>query len=190
MAGLIFFLCVMTECVLMIAGPANKHTYNDNSSGVVTLLETALSLPPQLQDKVCFVFFDNEELGLLGSALFKRRRRKTMSDKLLINFDCVSDGDHILILPSKAVRKRPELMDLLRRSFVSQGNKTITVCQKSLLYPSDQANFNLGVGVAAFKKAPVIGLYTDRIHTPRDIVFDEANIQLLRDSAQRLVEIL
>ena len=189
-AGLVFLLCVITETVLMMAGPANKHTYNDNSSGVVTLLETALSLPPQLRDKVCFVFFDNEELGLLGSSLFHRRYRKIMRDKPLLNFDCVSDGDHILILPSKAVRKQEELMQLLQRSFVSQDSKTVTVCKKSLLYPSDQTNFNFGIGAAAFKKAPVLGLYMDRIHTPRDTVFDEENIQLLCHSAQRLAELL
>lgn len=55
-------------------------------------------------------------------------------------------------------------------------------------YPSDQQHFPVSVGVAALKKAPVLGYYMDRIHTPRDTVFDERNIELLRDGAVKLVD--
>ena len=44
--------------LLMMFGPANRHNSNDNTSGVVTVLETARSLPENLRDKVCFVLFD------------------------------------------------------------------------------------------------------------------------------------
>ena len=46
-------------------------------------------------------------------------------------------------------------------------------------YPSDQAAFKKTVAVAALKKAPVIGLYMDKIHTPKDTAFDERNIDAL-----------
>ena len=39
----------------MMDGKANRHTANDNTSGVVTLLETALHLPQELRGEVCFV---------------------------------------------------------------------------------------------------------------------------------------
>ena len=42
------------------------------------------------------------------------------------------------------------------------------------------------MGIAALKKAPVIGYYMDRIHTRRDTVLEEKNIQLLRDGAVAL----
>ena len=36
----------------MMAGPANKHTANDNTSGVITLTEIMQSVPKELRDSV------------------------------------------------------------------------------------------------------------------------------------------
>ena len=80
-------------CWWMLDGKANKHTVNDNTSGVLTLMEIALALPEENRDRVCFVFFDNEEKGLFGSSDFARQHKAVKRDKLLLNFDCVSDGD-------------------------------------------------------------------------------------------------
>ena len=44
--------------------------------------------------------------------------------------------------------------------------------------------------MAAFRRAPILGLYISRIHTPRDTVFDERNIRLLTDSSLRLISSL
>ena len=52
---------------LMMAGPPNKHTANDNTSGIITLCELYTSLTEEEKKKVAIVFFDNEENGLLGS---------------------------------------------------------------------------------------------------------------------------
>ena len=50
---------------LMIFGPANKHNANDNTSGVVTVLEIMRTLQENQRHKVCFVLFDLEEAGLV-----------------------------------------------------------------------------------------------------------------------------
>ena len=68
----------------MFDGKANRHTANDNTSGVVTLLEIALSVPEELRNGVCFVWFDNEERGLLAPnplprAIRRRGRRPSRS---------------------------------------------------------------------------------------------------------------
>ena len=47
----------------LLFGPANRHTANDNTSGVVTVLEIMESLPDNLKDRVAFVLFDLEEAG-------------------------------------------------------------------------------------------------------------------------------
>ena len=44
-ASLIWLLCLYALLALMLVGPANKHNANDNTSGVVTVLEIAKSLP-------------------------------------------------------------------------------------------------------------------------------------------------
>lgn len=165
----------------MMAGKANKTNVNDNTSGVITLLETALSLPEEARARVAFVFFDNEEKGLLGSAGFCKAHKKEIKDTLLLNFDCVGDGDHILFFPSKTLRKDSAALDRLKTAFPSIGEKSVLVCSSGWsVYPSDQKHFPRGVGVAALHKAPLVGYWLGRIHTRRDIVLDEDNITLLR----------
>lgn len=172
----------------LLDGPANKHTANDNTSGVLTLLETALALPADQRDKVCFVFFDNEEKGLFGSSAFAAKHRGAKKNAPMINFDCVSDGDFIHLFPNKREKKDSELWKLLRHAFTESGEKTVTVMQG--IYPSDQRAFARGVGVCALKKNRILGYYMDRIHTARDTVLDERNIALLRDGAMRFVSLL
>ena len=47
------------------------------------------------------------------------------------------------------------------------------------IYPSDQMMFPYGVGICALKKSKV-GLYVDKIHTSRDTILEETNVNLLR----------
>lgn len=168
----------------LLDGPANKHTANDNTSGVITLLETAFSLPVEQRDKVCFVFFDNEEKGLFGSSAFVGKHKSAKKNTPTINFDCVSDGDHIHLFPNKREKKDQETWQLLRKAFSAEDCKSVTIATG--FYPSDQRGFRRGVGVCALKKNRFFGYYMDRIHTSKDTVLDERNILLLRDGALRL----
>lgn len=70
-------------------------------AGYTPLVETALAMPEEDWDKVCFVFFDNEEKGLFGSSFFAKAHPQMKREKLLINFDCVSDGDYIQFFPPR-----------------------------------------------------------------------------------------
>ena len=173
----------------MFAGPANKHTANDNTSGVITLCELLQVLTPEERKNAAFVFFDHEETGLIGSALFRRKYKTILKDKLLINFDCVSDGDNILIIASKAARYA--YGDLLKEVFTPTQEKSIlfTNAEKTY-YPSDQLGFKTSVAVAALKKKRLIGYYMDRIHTKNDTVFDQANIKLICDSIHKLLKVI
>lgn len=168
-------------------GKANRHTANDNTSGVVTLLETALALPPEHRERVCFVFFDNEEKGLFGSAAFTKAHKKAKREALNINFDCVSDGDFIQFYPGGAMKgKTPETLDRIEAAFQGRSGKAVEVVRGFGFYPSDNKAFKRGVGVCALKHKRIVGYYMDRIHTSRDTVLEEENIALLRDGALRL----
>ena len=79
-------------------------------------------------------------------------------------------------------------MEALRRSFLPAGEKSVEVVTGFGFYPSDQAAFAHGVGVCALKKSKIFGWYMDRIHTRRDTVLDEGNIDLLRAGAVRLLQ--
>jgi len=186
--GLVMYGLLIFFVWWMLDGKANRHTANDNTSGVLTLVETALALPEELRDRVCFVFFDNEEKGLFGSSAFARRHKAVRKEKLVVNFDCVSDGDYLQLYPSRAVTGDASAMEALERAFQGRGEKVAEVYRGFAFYPSDQAQFKMGVGVCALKKKPILGYYMDRIHTGRDTVLEEENILLLRDGALRLAE--
>lgn len=176
--GLLFFLVFF---VIFYAGPANKHTANDNTSGVVTLLEIMEKMPEDRRENAAFIFFDLEESGLFGSAGYSSKHKNEKKDKLIVNFDCVSDGNHILfVLRKGAVKDRA----LLEKYFGSNEDFDVEILDKGVFYPSDQANFNRGVGVAALKYSKKLNtLYMDRIHTSKDVIFDEKNIEFLSDGA-------
>jgi len=172
---------------LLLAGPANKHTANDNTSGVITLLEIYHALPEEQRRQVCFVFFDNEEIGVIGSGQFRRKYKKVIKDKLLINFDCVSDGDTFLLGISKAANQKYHVP--IARAFTSTEDKAVLLENlKKVYYPSDQAGFPMAIAVAALKYKKPFGYYMDRIHTKRDTVFEEANIAYLSERTMQLID--
>jgi len=171
----------------LMFGPANKRTANDNTSGVVTLVEMALMLPEELRSKACFVFFDNEEKGLFGSAAFAKTHKTAKNRTLLLNFDCVGDGDSLQLFPAPGLKKDAAALQRLEAAFTGDGDKTVEVVRGFGFYPSDQRHFRLGVGVCALKKSRVFGYYMDKIHTGKDTVLDSENVRILRDGAVRLV---
>lgn len=184
----ISYFALIGLLILLLAGPANRHTANDNTSGVTLLVDILCALPEEKRDSVALVFFDLEEVGLIGSASFAGKHKRAMKDRLLVNFDCVSDGGHILFALRRSARK---FAPALEKAFVSDGSLTVEVTSKGVFYPSDQMNFPRGVGVAALKRAKLFGvLYMDRIHTPRDTVYREENIAFLAAGAVRLPELL
>lgn len=168
-------------------GKANRHTANDNTSGVLTLLETALALPSEHRERVCFVFFDNEEKGMFGSAAFARKHKQVKKHTTVLNFDCVSDGNSIQFFPQDKLKKDEPALQRIEAAFLPSGGKDVQVVRGFSMYPSDNANFKRGAGVCALKHKKVIGYYMDRIHTNKDTVLDEANIALLKDGALRYI---
>ena len=173
---------------LMLLGPANKHNANDNTSGVVTVLESARALPENLRDQVCFVLFDLEEAGLIGSASYAKTHKKQVKDQIILNCDCVGDGDELMMFPTKKVKKNEKMMADLRRICTNTDAKSLALREKGFAYyPSDQKNFTMGVGIAAFRRSKWAGLYCDKIHTRKDTILDENNVSFLRD---RLIELV
>lgn len=174
--------------LMMMFGPANKNNANDNTSGVVTVLEIARTLPELHREKVCFVLFDLEEAGLIGSASYRKAHKKTVENQVVLNMDCVGDGDHIIFFPTKKAKKNSDLMRDVKRIGGWFGQKHIQVKDKGFYtYPSDQKNFPVGFGIAAFKKRKGVGYYCDRIHTKWDTNLDETNVNILRAALSTII---
>ncbi|MBR6708543.1 MAG: M28 family peptidase [Clostridia bacterium] len=172
---------------LMVAGPANKHTANDNTSGVTLLIDMMRELPAEHRDDVAFVFFDLEEMGLVGSSSFARAHKDEMKDRLLVNFDCVSDGENILFVLRQGAKA---FRTAIETAFAETDGFKVEVADKGVFYPSDQAKFPCGIGVAALRSTKGGLLYMNRIHTNRDIIYREENIEFLKNGAIELLNLI
>lgn len=169
-------------------GPANKNNWNDNTSGVVTLLETARTMPQNRRSKVAFILFDQEEKGLVGSKAYRNAHKAQTEGQTILNLDCVGDGDEIRIFPTKKLKEDAAAMAWLSTVCGASGAKNIALKEKGIsFYPSDQKNFPHAVAIAAFQKKRFVGLYHGRIHTGRDTVLDRTNVNILRAALTTLI---
>ena len=172
---------------LLLDGPANKNTANDNTSGVTTVLDIMEKLPQDQREKAAFVLFDLEEAGLFGSSAFASKHKSVKKNTLVLNFDCVSDGDTILFALKRTTKKYAEQLE---QAFVPNPDMNVEITAKAF-YPSDNASFKGGIGVAALKRSRFLGtLYMDRIHTNKDVIYREENIQFLTNGAIKLTQML
>ena len=187
-ASQVWAIALYAIIALMLIGPANKNNANDNTSGVVTVLEIARSLPESYRDQVCFVLFDLEEAGLIGSAAYQKAHKKYTSNQLVLNLDCVGDGNEIVMFPTKKLLQKNEKLDELRRITGTWGERSIAIREKGFaFYPSDQKNFPYGVGIAALRRSSWAGLYCGKIHTKKDTVLEETNVNILRAAIVSLI---
>ena len=181
------YVLLILFTMLLLKGPANKHTANDNTSGVTLLIDVMTDMPDELRAKAAYIFFDLEEMGTLGSKGYAMRHKTLAKQITVVNFDCVSDGKNILFVVKK---KATDFADKLAAAFKSNETYTVDITTKGAFYPSDQRNFERGIGVSALNKTEGGLLYMNKIHTKRDTVYDEANIEFLKDGAIELVSIL
>lgn len=179
---LLFSLLLVVECAWMLFGSANQNNANDNTSGVVTLLSIASRLPLTKRDEVCFILFDLEEAGMIGSSNHASIYKEVIKGQIVFNLDCVGAGDNIVFFPTNKLRKDEGRMKWLSQCNGFLGNKSITLRDNGFsYYPSDQMCFPLGVGIAALKEAKNGWLYCDKIHTSHDTVLDEYNVEIISE---------
>lgn len=181
------FLPILIFLYLIRNGPANVNNANDNTSGVVTLLEIARSLPEAHRKKVGFILFDLEEKGLKGSGAYRKAHKEATEKQLVLNLDCVGDGDHILFLANKKARLDAKLMHRFKYLGGWFGKKQISVIDNGYCrYNSDHRNFPLAVGVGAFHQKRKTYIL-DKIHTKHDTNLDVTNVNLLRAALITLI---
>jgi hypothetical protein len=185
----VFNLSLLAICTQMMFGYRNPNNANDNTSGVLSLIKILEEIPRSKREKVCVVFFDNEEKGLIGSSFFAEKHKEAQG-KLLLNMDCVGDGDHIVMLYKK--KAKCEQLDRISEIFKANApSYDITLIYdkvKPLMFASDQTHFDKGVAIGAIKKSKIGILYTGRIHTPFDTICDMKNIEFLTKSIAQYVE--
>jgi len=168
---------------LMLAGQANRHTANDNTSGVLLVLLAMRRMKDR--PDIAYVLFDNEEKGLFGSQAFMKAHPQA-ARRFLLNLDCVGDGDTLLYTGMKGGMRMPQakrMMHALEETAPKYGMKTVLGDFPKWIYPSDQMIFPHGTAIAALKGKRI--LYMDRIHTRRDTVLEERNIECLLEALEQ-----
>lgn len=187
----ITFLVVYYALLLvMIAGPANQHNVNDNTSGVAAVLRLMETLPPECRAQAAFLLFDNEEKGMRGSKAFALQHERVKKDILVVNLDCVGVGEHMLVIAKNYARAMGEYA-LLEQSLAPAGDIVPHFYGTTgSVMNSDQKSFRRGVAVAACKRKKIVGYYTPSIHTRRDTVAREENIEYLARSLSAFVKTL
>ena len=176
------WLVYMALLIMLLAGVANPHNVNDNTSGVAAVLELMERLPEEARDKAAFILFDNEEKGLLGSKGYAKAHQKVQYTSLIVNMDCVGVGETMLVIASKLAAKLPAYA-ALEEALRGHGGREVKFFGKSgSACSSDQKSFKCGVVVVACKHRPVVGYYCSKIHTLKDTFADQGNLDFLAES--------
>ena len=183
----VFGAGMLAMSALMVFGPANPRTMNDNTSGVVAALTLLSRMTRAQRSRVAVVLFDNEEMGLVGSTLFRRRHARAMEGTPLINLDCVGEGRTALFAAGAAYRADEDLWARTRSAFPSGEYEALHLPAWRAFYPSDQFGFKKSLAVATLRRARGVGPMLGRIHTRRDTVLDEANIDYIVEGLLRLI---
>ena len=183
----LFVIFAVGGLLLSAYGKANKQNANNNTSGVLALLSLARRL--EKDERVCFVFFDNNERSLLGAKSFKKKHFTAASQALFIDFNCVGNGDELLLMPSKYSRWDDALLAALDDAFLVEGEKVTmprVVSQGLVYYPSDCRKFKFHLAVAAGKKSAV-GSYIPHLNSHKDTVLSCEIVSQVVDGFARLL---
>jgi hypothetical protein len=182
---LIFYYGIFFLMMKVFKNPCN---YNDNTSGVATVLEIIDSLSDDELKNVAFILFDNEEKGKKGSSAYFKDHKDYMADKFVVNFDCVANGDNLIFIAQKDAVDSGEFKNL-ECSFEKSDEFSLDFCAyKEANSNSDHKNFPKGVGVVACKRSKNGLLYTPYIHTSRDVVASDKNIKYLSQNIIRFIK--
>ncbi len=178
-AGVVTLVGMYAVLGLMMFGPANRNNVNDNTSGVAAVMELMARMPQENREKAAFILFDNEEKGLMGSSGYASKHKDVKKQGLIINMDCVGDGENVLFFANKKTRALPSFPLLEEAMQSAKGRSYVMNRMEKCVYPSDQKHFKHGIAVCACNKMPVIGYYCDKIHTGKDTVCEQANLDFI-----------
>jgi hypothetical protein len=100
-----------------------------------------------------------------------------------VNFDCVGNGDNVLFI-AQACASMSRKYKKLEESFESSDKfKVEFLTNKQADSNSDHKNFSKGVACVVCKKSKSGILYTPYIHTNKDTVAENTNIEFLAKNA-------
>ena len=155
---------------------ANPNNRNDNTSGVATVLTLMAHAPKG----VAYLLFDNEERGLLGSKTYRKAHAEETEHTLILNLDCVGNGEHILLIAKDKAESHRHYRALLEAMTDGDGFTVHAFPARDSMLNTDYKSFPCGASLTACRRARNI-FYTPYLHTVKDTVVNRANIDFLAD---------
>ena len=180
----LFLVLLLAALLYLRFGPAETRNLNDNTSGVVALLETAAALTPRYRGEAAFVLLDGGFGGMSGAKAL-RAKYPCLREKTVVNLSCVAQGNELLVLPSKYSRWNGEVLDAILDSFENGEHTTVFLKTDGLTYyPSDNRAFRYSFAVCACDKVAGFG----RLIRPlRAQSISEENITILKNGLCKLI---
>lgn len=175
----VYYTLIASMLTMLIPTPVN---YDDNTSGVITLLKLAKQCKEKDIKNVKFLFADNEELGLIGSsaqAAYWSRKQTLPPHCKIISIDCVGGtGEIPLLIRNSRSSYEPALREALSKKF--------GVCKSSRMILPASDNFSFkgygAINISFVKKSLLPGGYCiPNIHTPKDNKLDESRMDHLAE---------
>lgn len=165
---------------------ANKYNFNDNTSGVLLLLYLMTKIE---NPQVAYVFFDNEEKGLIGSLqllVYMKKHKISRYSKQFIIFDCVGRGNVFGL----SNFKNEKISLVLKQTFENFQFKgyNIELKKGSSFEMSDHAVYMMynHVGIMCYEKKKNKLLLKD-IHSHKDKKINLNNIMVLAKTIEEYV---
>ena len=166
----------------------NKKNFDDNTSGIIALLELAKKFKKNGIDNVKFIFADNEEFGLIGSNAHKKYLEKEQlipSHCKVISIDCVGGkGEMPLIVQNS----KSEYAKIFQREI----QKEFELCQSinTIIPFSDNYSFRkYGALNISFASRAVVssGYYIPNVHSIKDDKIDLDKIEKLTNILVKII---
>lgn len=173
---IVYMIIYLTLFYLFTRCFNNINNINDNTSGVATVF----SLVENNKNKdVAYILFDNEEKGKLGSKEYSKKYSSILQNKLVVNFDCVGNGEYIVVV-SKDKAIQHQYYNIIQNTLHDNDKFKVKMYgMKGSSSNTDFLNFECSLSIMACKKTKIIGYYTPNIHTSLDTVASKDNIEFL-----------
>lgn len=178
LAGYVVYMLLVFS---MRISPANKNNVNDNTSGVAALMELMARIPAEDRAKAAFILFDNEEKGLQGSKVYAKAHPAVKDSGFVVNLDCVGDGEHVLLISNEKARSAQAYTALTQGLEAADGRELHIFPMESSVGNSDHKSFKTSSVVYACSMMKGVGYYCDKIHTKKDTVCEQVNLDFLAE---------
>ena len=105
----------------------------------------------------------------------------------VINLDCVGDGEHVLLISSKKAREAQAYTALTAGMEDQSGRELYLFPLETSTGSSDHKNFKTSSVIYACHVGKRIGFYCDKIHTGKDTVCDQVNLDFIAGGLSEFV---